>query len=250
MVTADQITLAGFPEMFCRTHLTYRNAEQLSRPGGFDELAIKLQWDFDDSDSMPDSTPELLDASTLLGPFRALRNVMELKIKGLGTWIEDAMEMGDMEGEMIDEWEEVIAYKKTMRDILGSNAPVNENPIPLSTWLGFKQTVRRIIFFAPQVGAQKYLEQAAEAVRIQDKNAFQKASNSLLKGWKGELRQRKKIASQIDELREATYLDIPPGKRKEDGPEGVELSGFTWSDPTIDKEDREAYIGFLESIGE
>lgn len=308
LVTAHQVSLAGFPAMFCRTHLTYRNgtaglfqrikklhitiiscfehsvscsccvewfaghdfeecpppfgfddkslaidnirwlAEQLGRSDGFDYLSIELNWDYGEGFMSEGSPPELKDSRALLHPFKALRNVKELKIGGLGTWIEDAMEMGDVEGGMIDEWEEVIAYKMRMREILGSSAPVNENPVSLSTWLSFKQTVRRLNFFAPQVDAPKYLAQAAKAVRIQDKNAFQKTSTSLFNAWKEELQQRKRIASQFSELHQATYLDIPPGKRKEDDPKSVEFSEFTWGDPTIDKEDRAAYISFLESI--
>ncbi|KAF9630613.1 hypothetical protein BFW01_g1175 [Lasiodiplodia theobromae] len=302
LVTADQITLTGFPGMFCRKHLTYRTgtsgvfrrirklhimivakhfegcgccgdlfaehsgfphapdlddrsqaldnvrwlAEQLGRPGGFDQLAISLEWNEGELDY--DDVPELEDSETMMAPFKALRNVKELKIGTLGTCFEDWAMMGDLDPEIIREWEKGVAYKKKMRDILGSNAPVKENPIPLSTWLGFKRTIRRLVFFAPQVGAHKYLEEATSAFDTQDKKAFQKVSSNLFKKWKEELKQRQTIAFDFSELRQATYFDVPPGKRKEDDPEGMEFSDFTWSDPTIDKEDRATYISFLESI--
>ncbi|KKY19288.1 hypothetical protein UCDDS831_g05493 [Diplodia seriata] len=220
-------------------------AEQLSRSAGFDHLGITVEWDV--GDSLEVDPPDIEDSQSLLKPFKAVRNVKELKIGGLGTIMEMMMDCGEIEDEMLESWQEVIAYKKKLRAILGSNAPVNENPIPLSTWLHFKQIVRRLMGFAPQVGAQKFLGQAAHAVRAQDKKAFQKASNGLFHEWKEEQKQRKKIATQFSELRQTTFLDIPAGQRKEDDPKGLDYY-FSWSDPSIDKDDRAAYISFLESI--
>ncbi|OJD29812.1 uncharacterized protein BKCO1_7200054 [Diplodia corticola] len=305
-VDADTILMTGYPQMFCRTHLTYRDgtagvfqrirklhiviesklsdlsyacdccewryfdpkmslrpfglddksqaldnvrwlAEQLSGSDGFDQLAITMRWDRDDEVD-EDDLPELLDSRLMMKPFKALRNVKELKIGGLGTFIEELVERAEIEDDTIDAWKEILEYKNEMRVILGSNAPVNENPIPLSTWLSFKQIAKRLMEFAPQVGAQKFVERASKAMNSQDKKVFQRALNELFSAWKDEQKQRKRIATQFSELRQATFLDIPAGKRKEDDPDGIlESSPFSWANRCIDKEDR-AYINFLQSI--
>lgn len=301
-VSDERIVLGGFPGLFCRTHLVYRNvavgvlrridclhveitstleygascvccgdwhpadedgcvplfgfddksqsidnvrwlAEQLRHSGSFKHLKITVDWD-----PCCEDPPELDDLESLLKPLKALRNVEDMRISELGTILESLGDDGELYPEMIEFWENEVAYKMKMRQILGSNAPVPENPIPISTWLGFKQTVRRIMTFAPQVGAAKYLRKVAVAFDKQDKSAFQKNANDLFKAWKEDKKQRQKIDLKFSEIRHAELFDIPAGKRQEDDPEGMKFSSLNWSNPEIDMKDRATYIAYLQSI--
>lgn len=219
-------------------------ADQMSHSTGINILSISVGW----SDDGFDKYPDLEDSALLLKPFKALRNVNELEFVTLSTTPEQEQDEYGLEVDTIGEWKQVVHYKKRMREILGSNAPVTENPIPLTAWLDFKRTVKRLMTFAPQVAAHIHLNAAALAVGDQGSLAFRKALTDLRKAWRDEMKQREKIELRVSNLRNVKLLDIPYGKRKEDDPEEVEFSVFDWSDPNIEGSDRRAYIGFLEGF--
>ncbi|KAH7036248.1 hypothetical protein B0J12DRAFT_268335 [Macrophomina phaseolina] len=205
-------------------------------------LSITLHWD-EVCDCLWEPQ-ELVDSEVLLKPFKSLRNIKKVKIPSLGTWIEFNMEHGIAESdgaEEFEDFEEVVAYKKRLRAILGSNAPVMESAIPLSTWLSTKQSVKNMIVRAPEAEVEPWLARACLAFNEQNKKAFSSALRGLQNAWNAEMKKMRGIGGAVSQLRSTAFSDVPSAQRVEDDRQSIQFEEFSWKDKDVEKEDREIY---------